>query len=125
MSEREKAVKFEYVKLGAALMVPGDQPDGPGVPIEGNYVWGVKGVRPDGATYVLGVVQENPSVPGYFRAVAAPGDTFPAIDFKRGVWEMTPGRSGFLNKRTAAIWLLGAYDARQAWFTYSMENGDN
>lgn len=115
-------MEFKYVKLGVARMVPSDQHDGPGVPIEGNYIYGVKQVNRDGSTVVLGLVQENPSLPGRHIAVAAYSDgVFPAVDFKRGLWEMTPSRNGFTSRRMAAVWLVGARDARQAWFTEAMD----
>lgn len=107
-------MKFKYVTLGVARIVDGD---GTSHPIEGNYIYGVKRVTADGKGQVLGLVQENPSLKNKWRAVAALGDTFPPINYERGVWDMTPGHSDFGSKREAAVWLAGAYDARQPWFT--------
>lgn len=107
-------MKFKYIPLGVARIVDGD---GTSHPIEGNYIHGVKLVTADGSDPVLGLVQENPSLTNKWRAVAARGDTFPAVDYERGVWLMEPGRSDFGSKREAAVWLLGTHDARQAWFT--------
>lgn len=104
-------MKFEYVKLGVARII---DERGTSHPIEGNYIYGVK---ERGTGRVLGLVQENPSLPNKWRAVAATGSTFPAVDYERGVWQMTPGRSDFGSKREASVWLLGASDARQSWFS--------
>jgi hypothetical protein len=106
-------MEFSYVRLGVARFVDND---GMSHPIEGNYVQGVKLKGHGVPDAVLGLVQENPSVPGEWRAVAAMADHFPAVDFERGLWPMTPGRSGFRSRRAACLWLLGVYDAQQAWF---------
>ena len=121
-------MKFDYVKLGIARFV---DTDGTAHPIEGNYIYGVRMVNADGSRgRVLGLAQQNPAsgiypgavIPTEWRAVASHSDgVFPAVDFDRGLWDMTPGRSGFKDRRTASLWLLGASDARQAWFTEAQD----
>jgi hypothetical protein len=106
-------MEFEYIRLGVACFVDGE---GTLRPITGNYIQGVKVKVRDGRALVLGLVQENPSVPGDWRAVAATSDSFPAVNYEQGLWPMTPGRSGFRSRRAACLWLLGVHDARQAWF---------
>lgn len=107
-------MKFQYIKLGVARIVDGD---GVSHPIAGNFIYGVKLKTADGRGQVLGLVQENPSLTNKWRAVAAQqDDRFPSVDFTRGVWLMEPGRSDFGSRREAAVWLLGASDARQVWF---------
>lgn len=69
---------------------------------------------------VLGCVQEYPAAPNKWRAVASPDDrTFPAFDYNNGLWGVEPSQEGFGSKREAAVWLLGASDARQTWFKES------
>jgi hypothetical protein len=106
-------VKFTYIPLGIARFV--DEND-VSHPIEGNYIYGVKVASGPASGRVLGLVQENPSLKNKWTAVAATGDTFPAVDFEQGLWPMARGRGGFGSKREAAVWLLGVSDARQSWF---------
>jgi hypothetical protein len=108
-------MQFEYIKLGIARLVDTHDPE-VSHPIEGNYIFGVKLKVPNDKGRVLGLIQENPYAPGVWRAVMATADTFPPVVFERGLWDMTPGRTGFKTMRAAALWMLGAYDARQAWF---------
>lgn len=116
--------RFKYAKLGQARMVPSDQADGPGVPIPGNYVYGVGLARAvPGGSDAIGAVQENPCLKGEWRAVVSVDGKYPPVNFKRGLWSMTPGRSGFRTRKEAATWLLGVHDARQAWFTEAIEEG--
>lgn len=110
-------LRFEYTRLGQARLLVGDGEESH--PIEGNYIYGVRRVTNMG-TSVLGLVQENPAVPGLWRAVVAPGDTFPVVDYTRGLWSMTPGRTGFANRRTAALYLLGMKDAQTEWFARAL-----
>lgn len=114
---------FRYTRLGQARIVPGDQANGPGVPIEGNYVQGVGIVRASGVVDVLGAVQENPSLSGHWRAVASLDGKYPSVDFRQGLWSMTPGRSDFKTRKEAATWLLGVHDARSAWFAEAEREG--
>lgn len=108
-------MKFTYVKLGIARIIDEDDVSHP---IEGCYIWGVR-IRTDaGPGRVLGLVQNHPTLTNQWHAVASlGGDTFPAVDFNKGLWQMTPGCSGFGSKREASVWLKGASDARQPWFT--------
>lgn len=124
-------MEFVYVKLGIARFV---DTEGNPHPIDGNYIFGVRTVNADGSKgHVLGLVQQNPAsgiypnavLPVEWRAVASYSDgVFPRVDFDRGLWDMTPGRSGFKNRRVAAVWLLGASDARQAWFNEAFSEGN-
>lgn len=106
---------FTYTDRGQAQMIDAD--DKP-IPIRGVRLYGVqtRPVKGSGVTpIVLGLVQINQCT-GKWRAVAATGDTFPQTDSRKGAWRLDPGRNDFRTRREAAVWLLGAHDAQQAWF---------
>lgn len=109
------SIKFTYISLGQTPFIDND---GNRCPLPGVRIYGVR--AGEGADRrVLGLVQANPSpgLPNQWRAVAAIDPRrFPKVDFDRGLWEMTPGRSGFGSKREAAVWMLGVSDTMQTWF---------
>lgn len=115
-------MKFKYTRLGKARIVPSDDYDGPGVAIyPDNWITGVRlDYGNDRTNPVIGAVQENPSVPGHWRAVVSTDGNYPAVDFKQGLWPLTPGRSGFKTRRDACLWLAGVYDARSPWFAEAL-----
>lgn len=114
-------MEFTYVDMGQATMIDEDDRE---YPVKGSRIYGVKTrpMRNSGIpSVVLGLVQVNP-ITRDWRAVAAHADgVFPAVKMSAGLWPMHPGRSGFKSRKEACVWLLGAHDARQAWFTESFE----
>lgn len=106
-------MRFRYTRLALAVFVDGDDRRHP---IPGNWIYGVT-IGEGEHRRVLGLVQMNPSIENEWRAVAAADPShFPAVDPERGVWPLTPGRSGFRTRKEASVWLLGASDARSAWW---------
>lgn len=118
-------MEFVHVPLGRARIVPGDQHDGPGEVIEPpNWIYMVKLGDGLSSGAVIGAVQRNPCVPNEWRAVAATRDgRLPKIDFRQGLWSLTPGRSGFRTRKEACVWLLGVRDARSVWFDEAEREG--
>lgn len=109
------SIKFTYTNLGQLSFTDND---GERHPLPGVRIYGVSTGEGEHRR-VLGLVQANPApeLPNQWRAVAAlDSKRFPAVDFDRGLWEMTPGRSGFGSKREAAVWMLGVSDTTQTWF---------
>lgn len=108
--------RFAYTKLGVARLADNEHGH-TSIPIPGNYIWSVTTGTGE-YRRVLGLVQEDPSLPNQWRAVASlDPKSYPTVDFARGLWSMHPGRSGFGSKREAAVWLLGMSDAlAYAWF---------
>jgi hypothetical protein len=112
--------KFTYTKLSQTSMIDADDRR---VPLTGNFIFGVTTGEGEHLR-VLGLVQPNPSFPNQWRAVVSlDPKSYPTVDYDKGLWQMTPGRSGFGSKREAAVWLLGASDATQtAWFATAVNN---
>lgn len=99
------ALKFRYPEHGMTAL--------------GTRIYGVT-IDEGNSRRVLGFVQEDPTAPNKWRAVAATdGAYYPAFDYDNGLWAVEPGRGEFGSKREAAVWLLGASDARQTWFKES------